>query len=400
MMRVLVLTSLFPSPLQPNRAPFNRQQIAALGALHHVRVIAPIAWTGEWSVSRSHDAAIEWPADRRVIRDGMIVHHPRYYFTPKVLRGTYGTSYAASVRSTFIDAVREHRPDVVLGCWAYPDGWAAMHLAREAGLPVVIKVQGSDLLQVGDSGPRYDRAKEAIAGADAVIAVSQHLRARAIALGASASRSHVVYNGLDTARFVPGCRTTARLALGVSGPEPLITFVGNLVPVKGVDVLLKALEVLKDEGVAFSSAIVGDGPLRGAIERDIRARGLVDRVRLIGSCSLERMPLWHQAADVLVLPSRSEGIPNVLREAAACGTPIVASNVGGVPEVASEASMIPAGDFASLAQKISDVLQHRGTGAGPMTQGPAVSTWGESALAVASVLQSVVNVSTHQVKAA
>ena len=133
-MRILAVTNLYPNPYDPIRATFNRQQFRALAAQHAVRVICPIAWTEELAGRRTGVPAL--PKDRRATVDGIPVDYPRYWFPPRVLRGRYGHCYRASIRGTFRRAVAEFRPDVVLGTWAYPDGWAAVHLAprsRSAG---------------------------------------------------------------------------------------------------------------------------------------------------------------------------------------------------------------------------------------------------------------------------
>lgn len=381
-MRILALTNLYPNPYQPNRAPFNRQQFRALAAEHEVRVIAPIAWTDERSRRRQSTATI--PAERRRLSDGMVVYHPRYLFTPKVLRAQYGAFFARSVRGCFHRAVRELRPDVVLGCWGYPDGWAAVRLSREAGLPVAIKVHGSDVLTVAEHPSRRRRTIEAVIGADAVIAVSRHLAAQTVALGAEAGRVHVVYNGIDTTLFYSGSRDGARLSLGIASADPLILYAGNLVPVKGLDVLLEALALLARGGQRFRCALVGEGPLREALPSRAAELGLADRVRLVGARPLEELPVWYRAADLVVLPSRSEGVPNVLLEAAACGTPFVASSVGGIPEIAPPDMLVEPGNAAALAERMSMFLTAGGARAQALFH---PGSWADSAQSLADVLR-------------
>jgi glycosyltransferase involved in cell wall biosynthesis len=387
-MRVLALTNLYPNPYQPNRAAFNRQQFGALAADHEVQVIAPIAWTGEWAARRRAGIPRHVPTERRHVRDGMVIHHPRYAFTPKILRGWYGRFFAHSVRASFQEAVRSFRPDCVLGCWAYPDGWAAVQLAREHGLPVVVKVQGSDLLTLGNDDARLKPTIETITRTDAVVAVSRHLGERAVELGASRSRVHVVYNGIDGGVFHPGPREAARRRVGIVSPDPLILFVGNLVPVKGLDVLIDALCTLARTGQRFQCAIVGEGPLRSRLHARIESLGLGAQVSLVGSLPLSHMPDWYRAADLVVLPSRSEGVPNVLLEAAACGTPFIATRVGGIPEIAHPDALVPADDPNALARRIRTFFDAEGHTPPhrPFTPG----SWRDSARALAAVLEGVV----------
>ena len=172
-MRVLILTNLFPSPWQPHRATFNRQQFAAMAPEHEVRMIAPVAWTDRW---KSPDQAAR---GRVILRDGMTVEHPTYIYPPKVLRSWHGRCFLRSVRSTFERAVEQFRPDVVLASWAYPDAWAAVQLARSANLPLVAKVHGSDVLLLDQHPQRRAATAAALSQADAVVAVSRRLvRAR------------------------------------------------------------------------------------------------------------------------------------------------------------------------------------------------------------------------------
>jgi glycosyltransferase involved in cell wall biosynthesis len=388
-MRILALTTLYPNPYQPHRATFNRLQFRALAAEHEVQVIAPIAWTGEWSAR--HGRAGTPPrleADRRRFCDGMVVQHPRYIFTPKVLRGWYGWFLVQSVRGCFLEAVAGFRPDVVLGCWAYPDGWAAVQLARQAGLPVAIKVHGSDVLTVGDHPARRRRTIEALTTADAVIAVSRHLGEQAIAMGAEPARVHTVYNGIDASVFHPASRESARRHLGITSGDPLILFVGNLVPVKGLDVLLDGLASLASAGLRFQAALVGEGPLREELQSRIEAFGLSGRVRLVGPRPQEQLPFWYRSAELLVLPSRSEGVPNVLLEATACGTPWIASRVGGIAEIANPDALVPRGDAAALAERIRAFLG--GLGRPVATPAFRPSSWNDSARALSAVLRGIV----------
>jgi glycosyltransferase involved in cell wall biosynthesis len=355
-MRILALTNLYPNPQQPHKAAYNRQYFRALAAAGHaVHVIAPIAWTDERAGRRAGKPPL--PADRRFSQGGIDVVHPRFLFTPKVLRGLYGHFYRRSVRAAFDRAVQAFRPDVVLASWAYPDGWAAVDLAHRAGLPAAINVVGSDVRLIG--GARMRRTAEAVRSADGVWAVSQDLANRVVAMGAPADRVRVIYNGVDTALFNPGDRAAARARLGLPAGGRALLFVGNLVDVKGIDVLIDALAVPGRTGDASTCHLIGQGPLRAALERRAAAAaGVANRVKFVGPVAHDRLPDWFRAADLVVLPSRSEGVPNVLLEAAACGTPYVASRVGGIPEIADRAHcrLVPAGDAAALADGINRAL--------------------------------------------
>ncbi|HZL34039.1 MAG TPA: glycosyltransferase [Tepidisphaeraceae bacterium] len=355
-MRILAVTNLYPHPLYPNRATFNRQQFKALAARHPVRVISPVAWTEEWNarwIRGSRRAGV-----RRTTCDGITADHPIYWFTPKTLRSFYGHCFRNSIKPSFDRAVREFKPDVVLGSWAFPDGWAAVDLAHRAGLPAVVKVHGSDILTLGRYPGRRERTLDGLRRADGIVAVSNDLAARMTAAGIDPSKIRVIYNGVDTSIFHPGSREAARLRLGIDSGRPILLYAGNLHPVKGVDVLAEACAQLAREGLDFVCYMIGDGRMRPILERMIVSCNLQNRVKLVGSRPHAELADWFRAADLFVLPSRSEGVPNVLLEASACGTPFVASRVGGIPEIMhlGDGTLVPSEDSTALASAMRDRL--------------------------------------------
>lgn len=331
-MKILALTNLYPNPLQPHRAAFNRHRFRFLSELHEVRLVAPVSWRDEWNL-RAQRPGI--PRDRRTTCDGIPVEHPRYWYTPGVLRSQHGRFFQASVRAAFDRAVDAMSPDVVLATWAYPDGWAAVRLARRRGLPVVVLVHGSDVRRMDEFPARARGTREALCTADGVIAVSAELASRVVALGAEPERVATVLDGVDRTLFHPGDRDEARRLVGFDNGRRHLLFIGNLLPVKGVDVLLDACRALASRRDDWCLHLVGDGAGRAGLEQQARALGLTDRVLFHGSRAHAELPAWLRASDLFVLPSRSEGIPNVLLEASACGTPWVASQVGGIPEIAT-----------------------------------------------------------------
>lgn len=356
-MRVLALTNLYPNPYQPHRATFNRHQFRLLNDRHPVRVIAPIAWTDELKARWAGQPPL--PPGRRVTHDGLTVDHPRYLFPPKVGRHWYGHFFRAAVGPAFRRAVDEFRPDLVFAPWAYPDGWAAGRLARKAGLPVVLQCHGSDVLLLDQHPSRKRRTVEAVTAADGVVAVSRDIADRLIRLGVPADRVRVIIDGVDQRVFHPGSQTEARRVVGLpdDGP-PVLLFIGNLVDVKAIDVLLEACGVLHRENFPVRAVVVGGGPLRAKLEQQAAALGLAERVRFTGPLPQHTLPDWYRAADLFVLPSHSEGVPNVLLEASACGTPWVASRVGGISEIAhlGISRLVPPNTPAELAAAIRESL--------------------------------------------
>ena len=181
----------------------------------------------------------------------------------------------------------------------------------------------------------------------------------------------MVYNGVDAALFRPGDRGEARRRLGLDPDRTALLYVGNLLPVKGGDVLIDACARLLARGADFDLHVVGKGPLRPELERMAREKGLGERTRFHGVIPHDQLPDWFRAASALILPSRSEGVPNVLLEAAACGTPFVATAVGGVPEVAhlGDSRLAPPEDPVGLADGIEELISRPPSGSGGASVG-------------------------------
>ena len=217
--------------------------------------------------------------------------------------------------------------DLIDAHYLYPDGVAATWLGQALDLPVVVTARGSDVTQIPDFARPRRLIQSAIASAHALISVSAALRDGLIELGAPASKVTVLRNGVDTHLFCPGDRARQRGAMGIAGPTLLS--VGHLIPRKGHDRVIAAMTHLP----GYRLLIAGEGEDRSRLEAQIARLGLGDRVRLLGALAHAELPALYGAADALVLASSREGWANVLLEAMACGTPVLASDIPGNPEV-------------------------------------------------------------------
>jgi glycosyltransferase involved in cell wall biosynthesis len=192
-----------------------------------------------------------------------------------------------------------------------------------------------------------------------VIAVSQDLAQRVIQLGADSSRVRVIIDGVNRDEFHPGDKNAARARLGFRTGVRHLLFIGNLVAVKGIDVLIQSCARLPEHLGPWELHLVGDGKLRGDLMQKVARAGLKERVRFHGTQPHASLPDWFRGADLVVLASRSEGIPNVLLEAAACGTPFVATRVGGIPEIAhlGASRLVPPDDPVALSRAVTETLE-------------------------------------------
>jgi teichuronic acid biosynthesis glycosyltransferase TuaC len=227
---------------------------------------------------------------------------------------------------------REYPPDLVLSYCIYPDACGAVLAARRLSIPVVIGCLGSDVRRISDPISKM-MVRYALRNADYVLAVSKELISRAIALGASPRRSRAISNGCDGTIFYPADMADARCQLGVASNARLIAFTGRLVELKGVQELLPAFFRMAASDPNLELALIGDGPLLGAYSKQAADAGVLDRVHFLSNTAPERVALWLAAANVFCLPSHSEGCPNAVIEALACGRPVVATDVGGIPDL-------------------------------------------------------------------
>jgi glycosyltransferase involved in cell wall biosynthesis len=272
--------------------------------------------------------------------------------------------------------------DAIDGHYLYPDGVAAVWLARDYGVPVVLTARGSDTSQLPHYRIPGRLIHAAIARADALIAVSAALKEGLVALGAPPAKVTVLRNGVDLELFQPvPDRAAARAELGFDGPTLLS--VGLLIERKRHHLTIEALVHLPGHRLV----IVGEGPERSALEALATRLGVADRVHLIGPVPHTRLPLYYSAADVMVLASSREGWANVLLEAMACGTPVVATPAWGSREAvaAPEAGVVieeatPAAVAAGVRQVLDNPPERAATRAYAERFGWDETTAGQLAL--------------------
>lgn len=357
-MRLLFLSNEFPNVCKATRGTFNYDLLTALGQEHEVTVVSPISWWDELRTRCKHPLR-PWPRKRQVGR--LVVYHPRFYYTPGRLRHHFGSFMWWSLRGTVSRIMREPRPDCVLSYWAHPDGEAAVRLAQALGVPSLVMVGGSDVLVLAKDPRRQRCVRWVLERADGVITVSRDLAEKVVEMGVDPQRVHPMRRGVDGTLFGPGDRAAARRGLGLPADRRLLLWVGRMVPVKGLDTLLAACQVLKEKVADYQLYLIGDGPQRSSLAAEVERRNLSAHVTFVGVVPHDQLGPWFQAADLTVLPSRSEGIPNVLLESLACGTPFVASAVGGVPEIAGHAAarLVPPDRPDELAAALAAALAER-----------------------------------------
>lgn len=331
--RLLTFSTLYPNPAQPNHGVFVENRLRHLVATGEAAstVLAPVPWFPGRTPGRDAIPATE-------TRHGLAVHHPRFLALPGLGMATNPVLLYRAARAALAHLLaRGLAIDLIDGHYLFPDGVAAVWLAREFGLPVVLTARGSDTSQLPHYRLPGRLIREAIARADALIAVSAALAGGLAALGAPAEKITVLRNGIDLDLFRPVAdRDGARDALGFTGPTLLS--VGHLIERKRHHLAIEALRYLSE----YRLLIVGEGPERAALEARATAWGVADRVRFAGAVPHRELPRYYTAADVMVLASSREGWANVLLESMACGTPVVATDAWGSREAvaAPEAGIV------------------------------------------------------------
>ncbi|MFZ5609460.1 MAG: glycosyltransferase family 4 protein [Pseudomonadota bacterium] len=327
-MNILTFSTLYPNAAMPNFGVFveNRlRHLVASGAVR-ARVLAPVPWFPLKSPLFGARAAFA-RAPRAETRHGLALSHPRYLVIPKLGWGlTPHMLYRAALSEARRLIAGGYDFDLIDAHYFYPDGVAAVWLAHALGKPVTVTARGTDINFI----PRYPKARAKILAAgraaSAMIAVSQALKDEMVRIGLPEDRITVLRNGVDLTLFSPRERGAARARHGLA--RPTLLSVGALIDRKGHDLVISALPDLPD----MDLLIAGAGPEEGALKALARALGIDERVRFLGAVPHGELPTLYSAADIMVLASSREGWANVLLEAMACGTPVVASNVWGAPE--------------------------------------------------------------------
>ena len=354
-----MLSHMYPSAVNPTAGIFVHEQARALVRLgHDVRVVSPKGW--------APPLLPRWAAHRRVpgtdAVDGVPVLYPRMLSLPGARLGHRNADAMRLAVAGPLRRVRRRWPfDVIHAHMLVPDGWAAARVGAALGVPAVATAHRADVLDVPARGPlSRARVAEAVAALHQVCAVSASIGVAAAALATPRRPVEVVPNGADTRVFAPREASEARRRLGVPDGGPVVSYVGKLVPRKGVDTLIEALGILhRRPGGAPLLVAAGIGELREPLEARAAELGVADRVRFVGKVPHDDVGWWMAAGDVFVLPSLSEGLPTVVCEAMNCGRPVVATAVDGTPEIVRDGEtglLVPPSDARALAGALARLV--------------------------------------------
>lgn len=352
-LRVAAVVSYFPTSAEPHTGmPIFNQMKAMAGICDlTVLVVRPDYPSIGFLRPRSF---LNRSYDPQYSLDGIRVHYIGYPALPLVTRGLNGRSCAKRL----LPVMETVAPDVILSYIVYPEGNAAVRCGARLGVPVVVGAVGTDLRRIPDAWTR-SQVKYTLHRATHIVTKSRELRQQAIGLGAPAAKVTAILNGCDGHVFRRASRADARAGLSISPGTKLAVFTGRLVSVKNLPGLLDAVARVRTSGVPLELAMIGDGPLAGELRDRARSLQIEPSVRFLGPQSPGDVARWLAACDVFCLSSFSEGCPNVILEALSCGRPVVATRVGGIPELVDDRCgiLVPPDDPAAFAAALIDAVQ-------------------------------------------
>ena len=350
-LRIAVATHFFPTSSQPNRGRPIYQMIRALSSLADVQVFCVDPLYPRYKFLQQR-AFLNPDYDASYTTPGVQAEYLRYRALPLVSRVLNGYNCGRILTPH----VRTFRPDVIIGYFLYPPGFGSLAAGRHLKIPVIVGALGSDLRGVGTFGRIV--ASETMRRASFVLTVSDELRKCAIELGIPPEKTRTIRNGCDSNIFKPADRPAARAELNIDSGVELVVFTGRLVPTKGLRELLQAAMILLPLRPHLRVVCVGEGVMEKELRQLASQPQLKGHVEFVGDQDANEVARWLAASNVFCLPSYSEGCPNVVIEALSCGRPVVASDVGGIPELMASRCgiLVPPRDARQLADALSKAL--------------------------------------------
>lgn len=361
-LRLVVFSSLFPSSVRPNAGLFVRERMFRVAKFTDLVVISPVPWFPGQSVIRWFKPNYRPMPEKVEQQQGISVYFPRFLSIPGLFRQWDGKMMARSAEKIIKRLDKEQHVDVIDSHFSYPDGYAATLLGKALNKPVTVTLRGTELPHSLDPVKRkllletWDRAEH-------MICVADSLRQLAVSLGADASKFSVVGNGVDTDKFSPISQVTAREQLGIPAQTKVLITVGGLVKRKGFHRVIACLPELLKSYPDLVYLVVGGASAEGnneaELKQQVKSLGLEQQVRFLGPLAPAQLSVPLSAADAFVLATANEGWANVILESMACGTPVIATDVGGNKEVINDTQLgeiVPFDDHQALCSALDAAL--------------------------------------------
>ncbi len=341
--RILVISFLFPNCVYPTRGVFVLNRLKAVQEYADVKVINPILWfpfNARLSRYKDYDKI-----PRTETIDGIEVFHPRFLSIPVVFKSLLAVTYTLAVLPLALRLRRRWRYELIDLHWTYPDLPAGRWLAWLLKLKQLVTVRGTPALFLGERSLQSALVRRQLRQSDQVICLSDELKQHCLEYGVAEERVVTIRNGVDGTRFPYLDQRECRAKLGLPADAWLVLGTGYFTPRKGFDRIIQALPEVRRARPNAKLYLIGQdgtfaqGDRTQELRQQARELGLDEHVIFVGEVANEELALWYNAADCFCLSSRSEGCPNVLLEALACGCPVVATDVGAVKEVVNSPAL-------------------------------------------------------------
>ncbi len=374
MKKILIVTSTFPQGSEDIvTARFVYELAGALTKYYKVHVLAP-----QFNNSKRDESV-----------NGVNIHRFRYFFPSSFQLLSSGHGMLNDIKKNFlalfqlpafffselinvINIIRREKIDIVNAHWAIPQGLICSLAKKITGVSLVVTVHAADVFLLKRAG-FFGRTimRFILKNSGAILPVSNYIKDQVISLSSLPKPYKVISMGTDIDKFNAKIdKKAARARLNLNDKFTFL-FVGKLVEKKGLEHLMRALKILKDKNRDFKLLIAGGGPLEGQLKVLMRDLGLVGEVRFMGWVNNDLLPDIYSSSDVFIAPSifdkrgETEGLPVVIIEAMACGVPVIASRVSGIPEIVSDninGFLCSPGDPVDLAKKMDEILSCKDIG--------------------------------------
>jgi glycosyltransferase involved in cell wall biosynthesis len=386
-MKVLAISNVFGRPWQPIRGPYNQIIFNELNKRHELSVLVPVSFVDVFKYFSRYlrvqsTTAVQWPYAKYFI----------YWYIPGVSQSVNAYFMFFSLAVSYPRLVFIQKWDVVFGSWLYPDCVVANWIGRIRSIPSIAHAIGSDVNVVAFKPLQRNQILRFLNGCYRVLTVSADLGKKLAALGIQEAILRTVYNGVDGAVFERKDKNLARQSLQLPLDRKQITFVGSLFREKGCLELLSAFGKLDPIARKLSLVFVGEGGMLAALKSEAERLGILSHVLFAGRVLHGDLGPWFAASDITCLPSYMEGVPNVIMESMSCGVPVVASNVGGIPEVLDPVAgvMVEPRDAEGLAVALNDAL-NRSWDAAAIRAHVSQYTWNDTVEQIEAIMHEAIS---------
>lgn len=358
-MKIISVSHMFPNIVVPNNGVFVKERLKSISKLVDTNIISPLPYFPFRFFFDKYKNFNKIPYRENF--DSLEVYHPKFFLIPKYFKFTDGYLYYWSTSSFFTKKILEEKIDLLDFHWVYPDAFAGLKLAQKYNKKIIVTIRGNESICYFENTLRKKLLVNTLRKVDHIIAVSNDMKNKVVGeYGVCENNITVIPNGIQPDKFKSIDRKQARRVCGLELNKKYILSLCRLSHEKGLEYLFEAFACLQVENVEL--IVVGDGPLKEKLLRMALDLKIDNKVKFIGSVLHEETMFWYNSADIYCLPSLWEGCPNVIIESLACGTPVVSTKVGGIPDLVPDeiyGVLVPEADSHSLAVALDYALEKK-----------------------------------------